>query len=238
MDRFGLIGHHISHSRSPELFREAYGGLWEYDLIDEESFDRAWDRFISGPYRGVNVTAPFKEQALARAGFASRDAGNVGAANILLKTGRGIEAHNSDYLGIRKFILDEKIAGKALVVGYGGAGKAAAAAAMDCGMDVTICNRDISKAPGIRPLGELKTLASDSAIVFHCLPCHIPETDGICCKCLFEANYRSPSLQDEPGIGRYVGGGTWLRLQAVTGFEILTGIKTGFSDIFATLPVE
>lgn len=228
MDRFGLIGHPVDHSRSPELFREAYGHRWGYDLIDEYSFDRAWERFISGPYRGVNVTAPFKEAAFKRADHRSPDALAAGAANILIKTERGIEAHNSDYLGIRKFIREEGITGKALVVGYGGAGKAAAAAALDCGLDVTICNRDITKAPGIRPPGELKTLAMGADIIFHCIPCKIPEAEGIRCACLFEANYRMPSMKDEPLISRYIGGETWLRLQAGTGFEILTGMKAEF----------
>lgn len=238
MDRFGLIGHPIGHSKSPELFREAYGSRWEYDLIDEVSFDRAWERFVTGPWRGVNVTAPFKEEAFARADIISPDAGAAGAANILVKTGQGVEAHNSDYLGIRKFISDEGIAGKALVVGYGGAGKAAAAACRSCGLEVTVCNRSVSKAPGIRPLGELKTLAQEADIVFYCLPCKVHEAEGICCRALLEANYREPSLKDETGIGRYLDGLTWLRLQAVTGFEILTGAKAGLSNIFTTLQSE
>ena len=66
MLRFGLIGYPISHSLSPRLFEAAYGGRFKYDLIEEEDFEKAWEAFTDGPYRAVNVTAPFKEKALER----------------------------------------------------------------------------------------------------------------------------------------------------------------------------
>ena len=43
-DRYGLIGHPIGHSRSPQLFEAAYGGRYGYDLIEAEQFSLALDR--------------------------------------------------------------------------------------------------------------------------------------------------------------------------------------------------
>ena len=34
MKKFGLIGHPISHSLSPALFKAAYGGKYAYELIE------------------------------------------------------------------------------------------------------------------------------------------------------------------------------------------------------------
>ena len=58
--KYGLIGHPISHSKSPELFRAAYPDAADmtYDLIEEADFERAYRRFLD-EYDAVNVTAPF-----------------------------------------------------------------------------------------------------------------------------------------------------------------------------------
>ena len=68
----------------------------------------------------------------------------------LKKTDDGILAANTDYLGIMKALLPyhntEKIKPITMIVGCGGAGKAAAYAARILGNDVIILNRDINKA--------------------------------------------------------------------------------------------
>ena len=62
MIKFGLIGHPIGHSASPALFAKAYGGRWQYDLIEGEDFEASWQRFLD-EYQAINITAPFKETA-------------------------------------------------------------------------------------------------------------------------------------------------------------------------------
>ena len=91
MIKFGLIGHPISGSGSPALFTKAYGGRWEYDLIDEPEFEAAWGRFLAD-YEAVNVTAPFKLAAyerVAACGRLSEDALAAGAVNIVVKEASG-----------------------------------------------------------------------------------------------------------------------------------------------------
>ena len=70
MDKFGLIGHPIAHSLSPRLFTAAYAGKYAYDLIETPDFGEAWERFLSD-YKAINVTAPFKMEAFAKADWAS-----------------------------------------------------------------------------------------------------------------------------------------------------------------------
>ena len=66
MKKFGLIGHPIAHSLSPALFKAAYDGKYAYDLIEGEDFETSYRRFIE-EYDAINVTAPFKEAAFAKA---------------------------------------------------------------------------------------------------------------------------------------------------------------------------
>ena len=137
MKKFGLIGHPITHSLSPALFEAAYGGRYQYDLIDNADFEKAYESFLQ-EYDGINVTAPFKEAAYRKADIITPDCEAVGATNLLVKNPEGIKAYNSDFLGVRKWLMEvaERLEGqdghrsiKVLIAGYGGAGKAAAAAA-------------------------------------------------------------------------------------------------------------
>ena len=91
MDRYGLIGHPIGHSLSPRLFKAAYNGKHPYDLIETSDFEKAWKRFLEG-YRAINVTAPFKTDAFARADWKSPECERCGATNLCLNAeGLGLQ---------------------------------------------------------------------------------------------------------------------------------------------------
>lgn len=218
--KFGLIGHPVEHSQSPRLFEEAYGTGHSYDLIDEEDFDKAWDIFIQD-YDGINVTAPFKEKALTKADILSPECLKTGATNLVVKTAGGTKAFNSDYLGLKALLKDLGFAeGVALIIGFGGAGKAAAAAAADMGLDVVICNRTTTKAEGIRPLEEVAILSAVADVTIYTLPVAIPALVEASFSCLIEANYRDP-VAANASAEKYIPGTEWLKYQALTGFPIL-----------------
>lgn len=219
MDRFGLIGYPAAHSLSPVLFSEAYGGKYPYDIIETPDFEEAWSRFIEG-YRAVNVTMPFKGPAAERAGIRSPEVERIGAANILVKTPEGIAAHNSDYFAILS-ILSE-LAGTvhpgltAAVIGTGGAGKAAIAAAQDCRLDLSIFHHN-----------EIRE-GVNADIIIYTLPSAVEGIDRLDCRYLIEANYKDPVLDtagtNPDGSRRiYVPGLVWLKRQAYYGYRIMTG---------------
>ena len=257
MIKFGLIGHPLTGSGSPALFAKAYGGKWEYELIDEPEFEAAWSRFLT-EYKAINVTAPFKTAAferLAACGRLSEDALAAGAVNIVVKESSGdggaapvLAGYNSDYLGLKALLSAEGFgAGDvAVVAGFGGAGRAAAAAARSLGMDVVVCNRTVAVHGGglpgpvppaqIRPLAELPVLAGVADIVIYTLPVAVPEVEGLLAVAsagpsacsgtvpvVLEANYVSPCLENYGG--RYISGRRWLLEQARAGYEIMTGEK-------------
>lgn len=212
MHKFGLIGHPIQHSQSPALFRQAYAGRYEYDLIETPDFDTAWDRFLK-EYHGINITAPFKALAAERADIMSDEVKAIGAANIAVHTPDGIKVHNSDYLGLLGLIQPfEDVA----VIGFGGAGKAAVAAAEGAGKRVRLYRHD-GLAGGV-----------EADLVIFTLPKAVEGQDRIRCRALLEANYRDPVFSESslaPFGTTYIPGMEWLKAQAMTGYELLTGEK-------------
>ncbi len=206
MDRFGLIGHPIATSLSPGLFTAAYAGRYGYDLIESPDFEYAWERFLSS-YRAVNVTAPFKLMAYERADWRSEDSIRCGASNLCVRTPEGVKAYNSDYLGV-KALLESIDKGTAAIVGYGGAGRAAMAAAEDSGFETKLY-RHSEISGGI-----------SADIVIYTLPSAVEGIDKIDCRTIIEANYKNPCLSAHKG---YVSGTEWLLWQAITGYSIMTG---------------
>ena len=277
--KFGLIGHPIEHSLSPALFKAGYGGMYPYDLIITENFEEAYKRFLED-YDGINVTAPFKELALRKADIVSEECRLVGATNLLIKTPEGIAAYNSDFRGLiamfRGLKGDEKRTSFAtssllppaargvarffhplsdhektvLIVGAGGAGKAAKAAAEAMGYETTVINRT-QYSPEIKPLSSFTEEFKKADIVIYNLPVRIPEIDmltkaDLCHgkeKVILEANYRNPSfghglIQRMIAINplvRYIDGREWLLQQAVTGYELFTGKTPNCKAMKATI---
>ena len=113
--KFGLIGHPIKHSMSPALFKAGYDGRYPYELIEGSDFEESYRIFLE-EYYGINVTAPFKELAFAKADLLSDECRIIRATNLLVKTPEGVKAYNSDYLGVRMW-LQEVTAGSVPGVG-------------------------------------------------------------------------------------------------------------------------
>lgn len=242
--KFGLIGHPIAHSLSPSLFKAGYGGCFPYELIEGADFEESYRRFIE-EYDGINVTAPFKEPAFAKADILSEECRRVGAANLLIKTSDGVKAYNSDYLGVRMWlkekaadVLSEKTS--VLIVGTGGAGKAAGAAAESLGMEVIRMNRTVRDERTL-PLDDFKECFRDADIIIYNIPTSIPALNDLTGKdfnsgkpkFILEANYKDPSftpsvierMKKANPLAEYTGGRIWLLYQALTGYEIFTGEK-------------
>lgn len=203
--KFGLIGHPIRHSLSPSLFRAGYEGRYQYELIEGEDFETSYRLFLD-LYDGINVTAPFKELAYAKADIMSEECRLIRATNLLVKTKDGVKAYNSDYLGVRLWLSEiighstsphkndrkEDETMTTLIVGCGGAGKAAAAAAASLGMKVILMNRNSAKATEVasiieaigncpeaevRTLDDFKECFRRADIIIYNIPTAIPQID-------------------------------------------------------------
>ena len=241
--KFGLIGYPIAHSMSPAIFKAGYDGKYPYDLIEEQDFEKAYQRFLT-EYDGINVTAPFKETALHKADIVSEECRIIGATNLLVKSPEGVTAYNSDYRGLVLLLEtlrpEDRGHYRALIVGMGGAGKAAAAAARTLGYETILMNRTQFN-PDIMSLSAFREEFRKADIIIYNLPVAIPQLEELTeedftsarPKILLEANYRNPSfskamidkaMNASPAF-RYIKGEAWLLYQAVAGYELFTGEK-------------
>ena len=153
MKRLAVLGHPVSHSRSPAIQTAALdalglGGEWSYEAIDVDPADFA-ERTRALPadgFVGANVTIPHKEAALALADDASDAARQIGAANTLSFAERGISAENTDATGLLA-ALPGPVAGEAaLVLGAGGSARAVVWALAGQGARVSVWNRTPERA--------------------------------------------------------------------------------------------
>jgi shikimate dehydrogenase len=124
---------------------------WRYQKlpIPPDDFAATVRALERAGFRGVNVTIPHKEAALALADEASATATAVGAANTLTFEGGRIAADNTDVSGLLQAIPVNHAPGgrRALVLGAGGAGRAAVHALVSAGAaDVQVWNRTPERA--------------------------------------------------------------------------------------------
>jgi len=144
----------------------------------------------------------------------------------------------SEGVGGVLFAADKHRMVKALIVGLGGAGKAAAAATESLGMEVIRMNRTV-RDDKTRPLSDFRECFREADIIIYNIPAAIPELNELTesdftpgkPKYIMEANYKNPSfdaafikkMKEANPMAEYTGGKTWLLYQAVTGYEIFTG---------------
>jgi shikimate dehydrogenase len=149
----GVIGHPVRHSRSPEMHNAAFAALglddWRYVKlpVPPDELEQTVRALPDSGYRGVNVTIPHKEAALALADEVCDAARAIGAANTLTFADDGaIHADNTDAPGLLAALGEEPRAASALVLGAGGAGRAAAWALREAGAEVGVWNRTPERA--------------------------------------------------------------------------------------------
>lgn len=154
----GVCGAPIRHSMSP-LIHNAWIRAAGLDAAyvpfapSVEGFETFVEGFRGGAIRGLNVTIPFKERALAAADRASDLARMAGAANLLIFEADGsIHADNTDGPGLLGAIAEqakgfEAAAAPVVILGAGGAARGATAALLLAGApEVRIVNRTVARA--------------------------------------------------------------------------------------------
>jgi shikimate dehydrogenase len=157
--RFGVAGDPVAHSRSPQMHLAAYAALGiEADYqrlpIPPELFAETVRALPGSGFRGINVTIPHKQAALALADSASDAARAIGAANTLTFSDSKIHADNTDAPGMISAIPFDVEGKRALVLGAGGTARAASWALKDSGAEVLVVNRTVSRAEELaRSLG-------------------------------------------------------------------------------------
>ncbi len=158
---YGLIGHPVSHSLSPVIhgvvFREA-GVEAEYLLWDLEK--REVHIVVEGLRRvasGFNVTIPYKEVVRHHCDRESNEVCILGAVNtVRVERDGSLECFNTDVAGVERCLEGLVHSGFVmLVLGAGGAAKAAILAAVNLGASkILVSNRTRARAIQAASLAE------------------------------------------------------------------------------------
>ena len=177
MDRYAVIGHPVSHSRSPWIhaqFARQTGQALSYGMLDAapEDFVGTVQAFFAGGGLGLNVTLPHKEAACALAEVLAPAARAAGAVNTLALDDAGrLVGDNTDGVGLVRDItgnLGWRIAGRrVLLAGAGGAARGVIAPLLaETPARLCIANRTVARAETLvahfgRPAG-LEALGFDA----------------------------------------------------------------------------
>ena len=172
MDRYGVFGNPIGHSKSPQihtLFAAQTGQALCYEALlapldDFPGYARAF--FQQG--LGANVTVPFKEQAFRMADQLTERARRAGAVNTLKKLEDGrLLGDNTDGAGLVGDLLNAGVAlagQRILLLGAGGAVRGVLEPLLaQQPAALIIANRTVSKAEQLAlEFGELGTLSAST----------------------------------------------------------------------------
>ena len=151
-----VIGHRVGYSRSPTLhgyWLRTMGIAGRYDLVDiaPEEFGAFLTQLRAHGYVGANVTKPHKQPAFALLDARDAAAEAIGAVNTVWLDGDRLIGSNTDVAGFLAN-LDaqapgwDALAGPAVVLGAGGAGRAVVYGLRTRGLDVALVNRTLSRA--------------------------------------------------------------------------------------------
>jgi shikimate dehydrogenase len=245
MQVFGLLGNPVGHSLSPPLHEAAYeecGIDARYVTFepDRDALEAAIEGARALGIDGLNVTIPFKQDAL---GLVDPDdlAARIGAVNTIDFSSPKPTGHNTDAAGVRRAFAHHDVAldGRAVVVGAGGAGRAAAFALADAGMTVDIANRTVERAHELAEavedasghgLAPLESLVADADVVVNATSVGMKENETPISADALHADLAvldavySPIetrlLRDAAAVGATTIDGGWMLLyQGVAAFE-------------------
>jgi len=146
--RLAVIGHPVTHSRSPAMQNAALAelglaGEWTYEAIDvaPDEFERRVRAMVGEGFAGANVTVPHKGAALILADKLSETVREIGAANTLSFANGEIYADNTDAKGLLRALPASPQGERVLVLGAGGAARAVVWALLGEGAHVEVWNR-------------------------------------------------------------------------------------------------
>ncbi len=163
---FGLAGHPLGHSLSPRLHNDAFhqdGIDAVYLPFDARDWNALWNARDLLGLQGLSVTLPHKEAALEAADGVSDTARSAGAANTLARRGGRWFADNTDAPAIRDALREGNVPlcdAAVLVLGAGGAARAACLALQEEGARIHVAGRTPERA------GALARRFGGSAIPF------------------------------------------------------------------------
>ncbi|WP_235529139.1 MULTISPECIES: shikimate dehydrogenase [unclassified Phycicoccus] len=248
-----VLGRPVAHSLSPLLHTAGYRALglrdWTYGAHDLGADELApWVADRDEGWRGLSLTMPLKEAALAVAATVSETARLTGAVNTLVRReDLGWDAHNTDVHGLVAALAHVDHGGAATLLGSGATARSAAVALSELGVSrVRVAARNVVTATEVValldsldvhavpvPLGEWA--AGPGGVVVSTLPppaaeaaaVHLPPDGDLAGTTLLDvvyADWPTPLARAAEAAGADVVSGLEMLVhQAARQFELFTG---------------
>ncbi len=246
-----VIGKPISHSRSPELHNPALKAVNSsaiYGRLCVSSVREALDNAQSLGLVGLNVTAPFKEEAYGLVDVTTTEANLIKAVNTIEIKDNVKIGHNTDLYGIIESFRNAgcSVTGrKVLVIGAGGAARAAVAAFKSSECQVFIVNRTLAKAEllaeemkcravalnsdeFVRLMQSIELIVNTASTADRIIPVELLSSRMV----ILESQYSKGTalLNDAKRQGcKIIDGFSWLLFQGEAAFKIFNGTTPDLS---------
>ena len=169
MEKLYILGHPVSHSKSPVMYNAAYEKLgldWEYGFMDLPSVGEAEDFLKSKDYFSLNITTPYKPQAYEAAEMKAASAQLAHGVNLIANKDGHLLGFNVDGQGAVRFMEREGVDfmnAKVVVCGTGPTALSILHACVIAGAaEVLLLGRDKQRAKQVmeRYVEEYRHLAS------------------------------------------------------------------------------
>ena len=255
-DFYAVIGKPVAHSKSPLMFNSFFkseGIDAYYSRIASENHEDALETCKLLGIKGINITMPYKKELLQRVDFISKEARDVEGVNTLV-LGKQLKGFNTDIFGalmpLKKTFgnLENK---KILVIGAGGAARAALYAYKKEGAICYLANRSVAKGKYVAkkynafflPLAKINSVLKDMDAVVYTIPVKIDLNISLLSSnaVFFTAIYKQHFFKKEceHKFIKYISGEEWLieqgkvscsifgfNCEKTSAFKPINGIKT------------
>jgi shikimate dehydrogenase len=254
---FAVVGNPVLHSLSPAMHNAAFEALdvpARYLRLHARDAQGALRTARAMGLRAFNITAPFKEDFAKLAGRLSEEARAVGAVNTFDLRPAKTVGYNTDIDGVVSAIRGAGLpirGRRAVVVGAGGAARAAAWALLSSGAEVAVANRTLAKARSLaRALGcralslkpaELGPALAQAEIVVSAvstsqrvIPPRLLPRGALVVEAVYSRE--SALVRDALAAGcGVVDGRAWLLYQGALAFRIFTGLQAPLGAMWGAL---
>ncbi len=225
---YAVFGQPVLHSKSPQLFSPVLNAQQEcYLRIRPQSAEDLVQVVRKLNIRGASITSPFKEDLVHLSDGITEAARLVGAVNCIRYDGERITGHNTDHVGVAGPLQAYGVGLKdsnVLVLGAGGAARAAVYGLARAGARVWVSNRTQSRADALAtdfgcktiPWQQHAKLPRFDAVVSTILPEGIPPfMDQLSCRVLLDAIYKPSRVTAACKLAGIpvIGGEQWLAYQ-------------------------
>jgi len=239
---FAIVGLPVLHSRSPQIYQQLFrieNRELIYTRLAVQRISEAISVMDDLGISGYNITAPFKKNVLRHLNEVSEPARKMCAVNTVVRKDGKLVGYNTDIDGVIGALQSNGIelsGNSAVVIGAGGAGRAATFGLLKTGAKVILVNRSVEKAEKIAksfgcefaPMENLADVVKNAKIIVSALPAGV---DVIADEwltpnhVLLDANYHSEILKNKAGKrgATFIGGESWLIHQAIPAYRHFTG---------------